>query len=119
MPPLDMRHMMRFQSASVAERCVKLAEGMLTVAGGGGVYDTSNMGRIYRNMLTGRQHAAAQYLDAVKSLDPRGELLPDPQYWVKQSRTAAEGQGTSTVYELRVWGRCYASRDRAVIDAFA
>ncbi|MEV4932362.1 flavin-dependent monooxygenase [Sphingobium sp. LMA1-1-1.1] len=61
MPPLDMRHMMRFQSASVADRCVKLAEGMLTVAGGGGVYDTSNMGRIYRNMLTGRQHAAAQY----------------------------------------------------------
>jgi 3-hydroxy-9,10-secoandrosta-1,3,5(10)-triene-9,17-dione monooxygenase len=61
MPPLDMRHMMRFQSASVAGRCVKLAEGMLTVAGGGGVYDTSNMGRIYRNMLTGRQHAAAQY----------------------------------------------------------
>ena len=61
MPPLDLRHMMRFQSASVADRCVKLAEGMLTVAGGGGVYDTSNMGRIYRNMLTGRQHAAAQY----------------------------------------------------------
>ena len=61
MPPLEMRHMMRFQSASVAERCVKLAEGMLTVSGGGGVYDRSNMGRIYRNMLTGRQHAAAQY----------------------------------------------------------
>ena len=61
MPPIEMRHMMRFQSASVAERCVKLAEGMLTVSGGGGVYDRSNMGRIYRNMLTGRQHAAAQY----------------------------------------------------------
>ena len=61
MPPIEMRHMMRFQSASVAERCVKLAEGMLTVSGGGGVYDQSNMGRIYRNMLTGRQHAAAQY----------------------------------------------------------
>jgi len=61
MPPIEMRHMMRFQSASVAERCVKLAEQMLTVSGGGGVYDKSNMGRIYRNMLTGRQHAAAQY----------------------------------------------------------
>lgn len=61
MPPIEMRHMMRFQSASVAERCVKLAEGMLTCAGGGGVYDRSNLGRIYRNMLTGRQHAAAQF----------------------------------------------------------
>ena len=61
MPPLEMRHMMRFQSASVAERSVKLAEQMLTVSGGGGVYNRSNMGRIYRNMLTARQHAAAQY----------------------------------------------------------
>ncbi|MEU6816103.1 PD-(D/E)XK nuclease family protein [Streptomyces sp. NPDC046860] len=62
------------------------------------------------------EHAAAQYLDAVKSLDPRAELLPDPQYWVKQSRTAARGQGTPTVYEMKVWGRCYASRDRAVCE---
>jgi len=61
MPPLEMRHMMRFQSAGVADRCVKLAEQMLTVAGGGGVYDKTNLGRIYRNMLTGRQHAAAQH----------------------------------------------------------
>ena len=61
MPPLEMRHMMRFQSASVADRCVKLAEAMLTVSGGGGVYDKSEMGRIYRNMITGRQHAAAQH----------------------------------------------------------
>jgi len=60
MPPIEMRHMMRFQSASVADRSVKLAEAMLTLSGGG-VYDKSNMGRIYRNMLTGRQHAAAQH----------------------------------------------------------
>ena len=61
MPPIEMRHMMRFQSASVADRSVKLAEAMLTLSGGGGVYDKSNMSRIYRNMLTGRQHAAAQH----------------------------------------------------------
>jgi len=72
MPPIEMRHMMRFQSASVAERCVKLAEGMLTVSGGGAVYDRSNMGRIYRNMLTGRQHAAAQYRNYGRTF---GDLL--------------------------------------------
>ena len=61
MPPLEMRHMFRFQSARVAERCIRLAEALIQVAGGGGVYNRTNMGRIYRNMLTARQHAAAQY----------------------------------------------------------
>jgi len=59
MPPYQMRHLMRLQSASVADRCVKLAEPLLTLSGGGGVYNRSLMGRVYRNMLTGRQHAAA------------------------------------------------------------
>jgi 3-hydroxy-9,10-secoandrosta-1,3,5(10)-triene-9,17-dione monooxygenase len=59
MPPYEMRHLMRLQSASVADRCVKLAEPLLTLSGGAGVYNRSLMGRVYRNMLTGRQHAAA------------------------------------------------------------
>jgi len=61
MPPLEMRHMFRFQSARVAERCIRLAEALIQVSGGGGVYNRTNMGRIYRNMLTARQHAAAQF----------------------------------------------------------
>jgi len=61
MPPLPMRHMFRFQSARVAERCIRLAEPLIQVSGGGGVYNKSQMGRIYRNMLTARQHAAAQF----------------------------------------------------------
>ena len=59
MPPIDRRHQFRYQSAETAERCVKLAEGLLTIAGGGGVYNQTGMGRIFRNMLTGRQHIAA------------------------------------------------------------
>jgi len=59
--PLELRHRFRFQSARTAERCIRLAEPLFQVSGGGGVYDRTNMGRIYRNMLTARQHAAAQY----------------------------------------------------------
>ena len=58
-PPYEMRHLMRMQAAAVADRCVRLAEPLLTLAGGGGVYDRSLMGRVFRNMLTGRQHQAA------------------------------------------------------------
>ena len=61
MPPIEMRQMFRYQSARVAERCIRLAEALIQVSGGGGVYNRTNMGRIYRNMLTARQHAAAQY----------------------------------------------------------
>jgi 3-hydroxy-9,10-secoandrosta-1,3,5(10)-triene-9,17-dione monooxygenase len=60
MPPIEVRHMFRFQSASVAERCIRLAEPLFQSAAGGAVYDKTGIGRIYRNMLTGRQHAAAQ-----------------------------------------------------------
>lgn len=61
LPPLEMRHLFRFQSSAVAERCIRLAEALFQCAAGGGVYDNTNIGRIYRNMLTGRQHAAAQH----------------------------------------------------------
>jgi len=60
-PPLELRHQFRFQSARVAERCIRLAEPLFQVSAGGGVYNRSRMGRIYRNMLTARQHAAAQF----------------------------------------------------------
>jgi 3-hydroxy-9,10-secoandrosta-1,3,5(10)-triene-9,17-dione monooxygenase len=60
-PPLELRHQFRFQSARTAERCIRLAEPLIQVAGGGSVYNRSSMGRIYRNMLTARQHAAAQF----------------------------------------------------------
>lgn len=34
---------------------------MMTIAGGCGVYEKTNIPRIYRNMRCGRQHAAAQF----------------------------------------------------------
>ena len=61
MPPIALRHQFRFQSSRVAERCIRLAEPLFQVSAGGGVYNRSKMGRIYRNMLTARQHAAAQF----------------------------------------------------------
>ena len=61
MPPMTTRHMFRFQSAQVAERCIRLAEPLVQAAGGGAVYNRTGIGRIYRNMLTARQHAASQY----------------------------------------------------------
>ena len=59
--PMEMRHLFRLQSAAVADRCVRLAEDMMTIAGGGGVYEKTSIPRIYRNMRCGRQHAAAQF----------------------------------------------------------
>jgi 3-hydroxy-9,10-secoandrosta-1,3,5(10)-triene-9,17-dione monooxygenase len=61
MPPLETRHLFRFQCASVAERCIRLAEPLIQASGGGAVYNRTNMSRIYRNMLMARQHAAAQH----------------------------------------------------------
>ncbi|WP_406484951.1 PD-(D/E)XK nuclease family protein [Streptomyces sp. NBC_01563] len=62
------------------------------------------------------EHALAQYLAAAKSLDSEEELLPDPKYWVRQSKTTTDPHGNRTVYELRVWGRCYANRERTVCE---
>lgn len=61
LPPLEMRHQLRFHSARVAERCIRLAEQLIQATGGGAVYNRTGMGAIYRDMLTGRQHIAAQY----------------------------------------------------------
>ncbi|MFE3644259.1 PD-(D/E)XK nuclease family protein [Streptomyces sp. NPDC059169] len=62
------------------------------------------------------EHALAQYLAAARSLDSEEELLPDPKYWVRQSKTTTDPHGNRTVYELRVWGRCYANRERTVCE---
>ena len=72
MPPLEMRHLFRFQSAQVAERCIRLAEPLIQASGGGAVYNRTNMTRIYRNMLMARQHAAAQYRNYGRTF---GDLL--------------------------------------------
>jgi len=61
MPPFEMRQMMRYQSALVAETCLDLATPLFRISGGGGVYDRVGMGKIYRDMMTGRQHVAAQF----------------------------------------------------------
>ena len=60
-PPMEMRQMFRYQSSAVAERCLNLATPLLRMSGGGGVYERFGMSRIYRNMMTGRQHIAAQF----------------------------------------------------------
>jgi len=61
MPPFALRQMMRYQSALVAEQCLNLATPLIRISGGGGVYDRVGMGKIYRDMITGRQHVAAQF----------------------------------------------------------
>lgn len=74
MLPLELRHMYRYQSAETAERCIRLAESVIQVVSGGAVFNKNKMTRIYRNMLTARQHSAAQYRSFGRVF---GELLLD------------------------------------------
>jgi len=60
MPAIETRHLFRFQSAEVADRCVRLAEPFLSSSGSRS-FAGETTGRIFADMRTGRQHAAAQY----------------------------------------------------------
>lgn len=59
MPEITRRHLFRYQSAEVADRCVRLAEPFVTQPAPSPHHETIT--RIFADMRTGRQHAAAQY----------------------------------------------------------
>ena len=75
--PIEERLLFKYHSAEVAHRCVELADALMRVAGGGLVYRKSGMERIYRNMLTGRQHATAQFRALGRTLG--AEILGFPE----------------------------------------
>lgn len=75
-PPIEERLMFKYQSAEVANRCVDLADELLRTIGSGFVFKKYGMERIYRNMLTGRQHATAQFRGYARVLG--AELLGQP-----------------------------------------
>lgn len=60
-PPMQERLKFKFQSAEVANRCVDLADDLVRMTGSGLVFKKFGIERIFRNMLTGRQHATANY----------------------------------------------------------
>ncbi|KHK90043.1 acyl-CoA dehydrogenase family protein [Novosphingobium malaysiense] len=60
-PPMGERLKFKYQSAEVANRCVDLADDLVRMTGSGLVYKKNGVERIFRNMLTGRQHATANY----------------------------------------------------------
>jgi 3-hydroxy-9,10-secoandrosta-1,3,5(10)-triene-9,17-dione monooxygenase len=68
LPPMAERLMFKYHSAEVAGRCVDLADALLRTTGSGLVYKKFGLERIFRNMLTGRQHAAAGYLGYGRTL---------------------------------------------------
>ncbi|MDF9816762.1 PD-(D/E)XK nuclease family protein [Streptomyces sp. SPB162] len=59
-------------------------------------------------------HAVAKYLSASSTLELAAQMLPDPLHWVEQTTLTSAQPGEPAVYEMRVWGRCYATRDGRV-----
>lgn len=60
-PPMHERLKFRYQSAEVTNTCVDLAGELVRSIGSAGVFKKYGIERIYRNMLTGRQHATANF----------------------------------------------------------
>jgi 3-hydroxy-9,10-secoandrosta-1,3,5(10)-triene-9,17-dione monooxygenase len=60
-PPLEERLRYKFQAAAVPERCLQLASRLFKSTGGSGIFAVQPFGRIYSDLITARQHAAAQY----------------------------------------------------------
>lgn len=67
-PPFDMRLRYKYQASAVADRCVGAARALFENVGGTGLYDDHPFGRILNDLVAARQHAAAQYRLAGRSL---------------------------------------------------
>lgn len=67
-PPFEERLLYKFQSSSVAHRCLEAARQIFECTGGTGIYDTSPFGRIYTDLIAAKQHAAAQHRVTGRSL---------------------------------------------------
>lgn len=59
-PPMDRRLLFKYQAAAVPDRCLRLAKRLFQCVGGSGIFATQPFGRYYRDIITSRQHAAAQ-----------------------------------------------------------
>lgn len=68
MPPFDERLRYKYQASAVTERCLVAARAMFENAGGTGLFDNFLFARILSDLTAARQHAAAQYKLAGRSL---------------------------------------------------
>lgn len=59
-PPMERRLIFKYQAAAVPDRCLRLAKRLFECVGGSGIFATQPFGRYYRDLITARQHAAAQ-----------------------------------------------------------
>lgn len=59
-PAMELRLRYKYQAAAVPERCLQLAHRLFKCTGGSGIFSTYPFGRYYRDLITARQHAAAQ-----------------------------------------------------------
>jgi len=57
---IEERMMYRFQSADVPERCINLAQRIFKAGGGAAVFNGLSFSRIFRDISTGKAHAANQ-----------------------------------------------------------
>ncbi len=67
-PPFEERLRYKYQASAVTERCLAAARALFENAGGTGLFDRHPFSRIYSDLIAARQHAAAQYRLAGRSL---------------------------------------------------
>lgn len=67
-PPFEERLLYKYQASAVTERCLVAARRIFENAGGTGLFEAHAFGRILNDLIAARQHAAAQYRLAGRSL---------------------------------------------------
>jgi len=67
-PPFEERLLYKYQAAAVTDRCLVAARALFENAGGTGLFDQYPFARILNDLTAARQHAAAQYRLAGRSL---------------------------------------------------
>jgi len=60
-PPIELRLQYKFQSASVIERCTRLAARIFKATGAAGLSDELPFGGIFADLMAARQHISNQY----------------------------------------------------------
>jgi 3-hydroxy-9,10-secoandrosta-1,3,5(10)-triene-9,17-dione monooxygenase len=60
-PPISERLRYRYQSSLVADICLTNARALFEAAGATGLFEATPLGRIYRNLIAGRQHHGSQF----------------------------------------------------------
>jgi 3-hydroxy-9,10-secoandrosta-1,3,5(10)-triene-9,17-dione monooxygenase len=58
--PVEMRLLFKYQSAEVAERCLRAVTTMFETIGGHGIYESYPFGTIYADLITAKQHISNQ-----------------------------------------------------------